>query len=105
MKNKSVLLVGLLMGMAANSPAAIISGYGIEVSTSTANNCPSFCTGDFQYHSDGGEFSTSATSSENSYGSASSYALYTGSSPTYLPELRVNTSSDLGRGWCAGLYL
>ena len=102
MKTRRILLLGMLAGMAANAQAAIVSGYGVEASTSTASNCPSFCTtadgGDFQYDSDGGEFSLSATSTENSYGSASSSALFTGSITTYLPELNVNTSSGLDRG-------
>ena len=108
MKTRRILLLGMLAGMAANAQAAIVSGYGVEASTSTASNCPSFCTtadgGDFQYDSDGGEFSLSATSTENSYGSASSSALYTGSITTYLPELNVNTSSGLGKGAFANAF-
>ncbi len=96
MKTKFILSLGLLAGISATAEAVIVSGYGMEASTGTAGNCPSFCTGGaFASDSDGGEFSTSAVSSENTYGSASSSATYTGSTSTYLPILKVNTSSGV----------
>lgn len=101
MKTKLLSLAFIAAAAPGMAQAAIISGYGVYAETGTASNCPSFCTtangGDFQNDSDGGEFATVATSTENSYGKAWSMAQYTGSTTTYLPVLKVDTSSDLGR--------
>ena len=100
MKTSFVLSATLLATVSLNAHATIVSGYGVQATTGTASNCPSYCTsaggGDFQYGSDGGEYITTASSSENSYGTANSSATYTGSS-TYLPTLKVYGSSAEGR--------
>ena len=105
---KSVAIAVITLIFSTSTNAAIINGYGMYASTSTASNCPSYCTtaggGDFQYDSDGGEFSTLATSSENSYASASASAEYTGLSSTYLPILNVNTLADSGKGGFATAF-
>jgi len=107
MKLKQTLSITLLAAACANAQATIVSGYGVEASTTTASNCPSYCTtangGDFQYDSAGGEFILSAYSSQNSYGFASSSAVYDGSS-TYLPTLKVYGSSAEGAGAFANAF-
>lgn len=100
MKAKTALLLGLAVSTPLTSQAAIISGYGAYASTSTASNCSSGCStangGDFQYDSAGVEFGSTASSTETSYATANAYSSLTGS--TYLPELRVETIADTGKG-------
>jgi hypothetical protein len=97
---KHGLVVAMIMATPLTASAAIISGYGVYTSSSTASNCPSYCTsaggGDFAYDSDGGEFSTNAHSVETSYANVESEASLSGS--TYLPILRARAESNLGKG-------
>jgi hypothetical protein len=89
----------VLLYVPSVTTAAILDGFGAESSAGTASNCPSYCTsadgGDFQYDSDGGEYSASAFAEESSYGLGRAQASLSGSS--YLPELKVLGSSDLGK--------
>ena len=106
--NPAYLLGTALLATAfsMNSSAAITTGWGVEASTSTASNCPSYCTtaggGDFAYDSMGAEFSTSASAEENSYGHAKAYASLAGSS--YLPTLKIETSANVGKGGSATAF-
>jgi hypothetical protein len=97
--SKAGLVFGLLLFAPLATNAAIVNGYGANASASTASNCPSYCTtaggGDFQYDSDGGEFSNTAFAEENSYALGRAQSSLTGS--TYLPELKVLASSDVRR--------
>ena len=108
MKTRFIFFVAMVASISFSAKAATVGGYGVYASTVTASNCPSYCTtsggGDFQYDSDGFELSTTATSSEKSYGSASASAVYTGSSSTYLPILNIDTSSGLGRSASATAF-
>lgn len=103
MKMTLTLTISLMVGLSTSTQASIVGGYGVQASAGTASNCPSYCSGDFQSDINGGEFATSASSSENSYGSASATAVYTGSS-TYLPTLKVNASSGLGKRASANAF-
>ena len=90
-----------IMSLAASQAhAVIVSGYGAEAWTSTASNCPSYCTsaggGQFAYDGAGGEYSSTAYSSESSYADTRAYVSLAGAS--YLPILRVEASADVGRG-------
>ncbi|MGI9290262.1 MAG: VPLPA-CTERM sorting domain-containing protein [Gammaproteobacteria bacterium] len=100
LKTTGVALSILVLSTSAN--AAIVDGYGMAASTGTQSNCPSFCTtadgGDFERDFAGGEFSTLAVSSANSYGTAQASAQYSGLSTTYLPILNAYASSGLGKG-------
>jgi len=106
MKATTALLLGLAASSPLTSQSAIISGYGAYASTSTASNCSSGCStangGDFQYNRAGVEFGTIASSTETSYATANAYSSLTGS--TYLPELRVETIADAGRGGVATAF-
>lgn len=103
---KQRLIVGLIMAAPLTANAAIISGYGVEASSYTASNCPSYCTtaggGDFQSDISGGEFITSAYSLETSYASGESQASLSGS--TYLPTLRVRADASAGKGGFANAF-
>lgn len=105
-KSKTGVIFGLLLCAPLTANAVIVNGYGAYASTSTASNCPSFCTtaggGDFQYDSDGGEFSNTASSEESSYALGRAQSGLTAA--TYLPELRVLASADLGRGGFATAF-
>jgi len=106
MKFKTSLLLASIATSPMVSQAAIVSGYGAYASTSTASNCPSYCTtaggGDFQYDNDGGEFSITANSEENSYANARASASL--ASAGYLPTLRVETSAANNRGGFAEAF-
>jgi len=97
--SKTGLILSLLLcaPMAAN--AVIVNGYGATASTGTASYCPSYCStefgGDFANDSAGGEFSNTAFSEESTYALGRAQSSLTGG--TYLPELRVLASSELGR--------
>lgn len=103
MKTTLALVIGLMVGISTSTQASIVGGYGVQASSGTASNCPSYCSGDSQGETNGDEFITSATASDNSYGSASASAVYTGSS-TYLPTLKVSASSGLGKGASANAF-
>jgi len=102
--------VGILLSLTAfvpvTSQAAIIGGWGVEASASSASNCPSYCTtaggGQFAYDSSGAEFDTSALAVENSYGHGRSFASLSGS--TYLPTLKVEASSNVGKMGSASAF-
>jgi len=106
MKLNTSLFLAMAATLPVTSQAAIISGYGAYASTSTASNCPSYCStsggGDFQYNQDGGEFSSSAFSQENSYANARASASL--ASTGYLPTLRVETNAGDNRGGFAEAF-
>ena len=83
-----------------------MTGYGAYAGTSTASNCPSYCTssngGEFAYDSAGGELIDSAYATEITYGNTQAYAALNGSS--YLPTLKVQTSADYRKGSGAHAY-
>ena len=105
MKIRTAILLTVTAAPIA-SQAAIISGYGAYASTSTASNCPSYCTtaggGDFQYDNAGVEFSTTASSAENTYATTRAYSSLSGSS--YLPTLKVETVAGENRGGFATAF-
>lgn len=96
----------VLATLPLTSHATIISGYGVSASTTTASNCPSYCTtsggGNFERNSSGGEFSVSATAQEESYAKAKSFASF--SDAGYLPQLKVQTEADAGKGGFASAF-
>ena len=92
------------------STAQIESGFGVSASASTSSDCPSFCTGDFDGDSGGGEFASSTSAISTLFGTSMSESNYNGSE-TFLPELRAFSFID-GRSrrlsycvWRTGLYL
>jgi len=103
MKTTLALVIGMMIGVSTSTQASIVGGYGVQASAGTAGNCPSYCSGGSQGETNGAEFSTSATASDNSYGSASASAVYTSTS-TYLPTLKVNASSGLRKGASANAF-
>ncbi len=106
MKIQPSILLGLALTLPFASHAAIVSGYGAYASSSTASNCPSYCTtaggGDFQYDNAGGEFNTTASSQETSYANARASADL--ATVGYLPELRVETFAGENRGGFAEAF-
>lgn len=78
------------------------TGFGIQANTSTAANCPSFCT-DFEFDSDGGEFILTASSSENTNGTARSSGFYD-ASETFLPVLRGFSSANAITGAFSSVF-
>ncbi len=106
MDMKQGLVAAMIMVAPLTANAVIISGYGVEASSYTASNCPSYCTtaggGDFQSDINGGEFVASAYSLETSYARGEAEAALSGS--TYLPTLRVSADSDLGKGGFANAF-
>jgi hypothetical protein len=103
MRTVLALTIGMMVGVSTSAQASIVGGYGVEASVATERNCPSYCTGDSKWETNGGEFATSASASENSYGSANASAVYTGSS-TYLPTLKVSGSSGLAKSASANVF-
>lgn len=87
----TTVIASAFLCLAANAQASMVNGYGAYASTSTASSCPSYCTGDFQYDSDGGQYSTVANSSENTYATTRAFASIT--TGNYLPTLRVETDA------------
>ena len=109
MKTKLAILLSIVLSVPLIANASIIgSGYGAYANTSTASNCTAVgsCSttdnGDFQSDSAGGEFSTTANSTQNSYATARASAELSGNS--YLPTLRVETIADQGRGGFATAF-
>ena len=103
--NKVVLITSSLVALTFStiSSASLITGWGVQTGTSTASNCPSYCTtsggGQFEYDSQGGEHHTQAISNETSYGTAQALADFSGLG--YLPTLKVLASSQpRARGLC-----
>ena len=85
------------------STAQIESGFGVSASASTSSDCPSFCTGDFDGDSGGGEFASSTSAVSTLFGTSMSESNYNGSE-TFLPELRAFSSSTGGRGGSATAF-
>jgi hypothetical protein len=79
------------------------SGYGVSADVSTASDCPSFCTGDFDFDSSGGEYAGFASATSTVYGESRAQAFYN-QSEAYLPELKAFSSSTAGRGGSAGAF-
>lgn len=79
------------------------SGYGIQASASTVSSCPSFCTGDFQFANDGGEFILTANAAESTHGTARSSGFYDGTE-TFLPVLRGFSSANAGTGASSSVF-
>lgn len=78
-------------------------GYGVSAGVSTASDCPSFCTGDFDFDSSGGEFSGFASATSTEYGVSRAQAFYN-QSEAYLPELKAFSSSTAGQGGSASAF-
>jgi hypothetical protein len=95
-----VLSAGIIGAFAANPSWAQDlppSGYGVQVSSGTAGNCPSFCTGnEFADQTNGGEGDQSASASQSTYGTTRGSAQFA-VGQTYLPELRAYASAGLGK--------
>ncbi len=99
-----VLAIALIALTPATSPAAsTFGGYGVSAGASTSSNCPSFCTGDFDFDSSGGEFSGFASATSMVYGEARAEAFYDKSN-AYLPVLKAFSSSTSGRGGSASAF-
>lgn len=73
------------------------AGYGVRAGASTIESCPSFCTGDLQSDSDGGELILSASAAEATHGTARGSGFYDGAA-TYLPVLKAFASANAGAG-------
>ena len=78
-------------------------GFGVSANVSTASDCPSFCTGDFDFDSDGGELESFAGAISTLYGESRARAYYS-SDEFYLPELKAFSSSSGGRGGSASAF-
>lgn len=99
---KKQLFAALLLSAPVYANATILSGYGAVATTWTADNCPSYlqCNNGVNADigqvaavaSDGGEFISSATASEDTYAMGQALAELTGD--TYLPVLKAQTSAD-----------
>lgn len=89
-------LAGILLVITSlSSQATIINGWGAYAATSTNDNCPSYCDGNSEYDSSGGEGSIFATAEQNSYGTAKALVDMSGSG--YLPTLKVKASATAGK--------
>jgi hypothetical protein len=95
-----VLSAGIIGAFAANPSWAQDtppSGYGVQVSSETAGNCPSYCTGsEFANQTNGGEGDQSASASQSTYGITRGSAQFA-VGQTYLPELRAYASAGVGK--------
>lgn len=80
-----------------------MSGYGVSAGASTFSDCPSFCTGDSDFDSNGGEFASNASAISSVFGTSKARAYYNGSE-TYLPELKAFSSSTGGQGGSASAF-
>jgi hypothetical protein len=90
----SALFMGLL---AAGASHAQEVGYGTNVRTGTAGNCPSFCTGnEFASQEDGGAGLSFAVASESTYAIARGSSAFA-SGQSYLPELKGYAAAGLGK--------
>ena len=98
------LVVGGMNSLTASkSIGQIASGFGVSAGVSTASDCPSFCTGDFDFDSDGGEYASFADAISTTYGLSKARAYYSGSE-AYLPELKAYSSSTAGQGGSASAF-
>lgn len=79
------------------------SGYGVSADVSTASDCPSYCTGDFDFDSSGGEYAGFASATSTFFGDSRAQAFYN-QSEAYLPELKAFSSSTTGRGGSARAF-
>jgi hypothetical protein len=98
---KILAFAALTLGALATGPvhaqAVVGTGYGTHVESSTAGNCPSFCTGsEFADASDGGEFQQSAMASESTYGITRGSVTFA-SGQSYLPELKAYATAAVGK--------
>jgi hypothetical protein len=91
------LMLGAWAAGPVHAQAVVGTGYGAQVESSTAGNCPSFCTGsEFANQSDGAEFQQSAMASESTYGITRGSATFA-SGQSYLPELRAYATATVGK--------
>lgn len=110
-RNSVALVIGCIVFSGVNmlSPDCVegqvnfVGGFGLSASASTASDCPSFCTGDFDFDSDGGEFAGFASAISTKHGISRSRAYYN-NSEFYLPELKAFSSSTGGRGGSATAF-
>ncbi len=95
-----LIALGVVLTLPMSAKSAIIGGWGVAAITSTASNCPSFCTSDnggqFARDSESAEEGSFAFASENTFGQTQSLAELTGIGD--LPLLKAEASSDAGRG-------
>ena len=102
----SMIMIGCMIAASpsiAAPQAEIDSGSGVSASAGTFSDCPSFCTGNFDGDSGGGEFASSASAVSTVFGTSMAQANYNGSE-TFLPELRAISSSTGGRGGSATAF-
>lgn len=95
-----IIAAALLLGaLPAAGAAATFSGWGVNASAGSASNCPIGCTsaggGEFTGGSDGGEFQTFAFFEDVNFGDSRAEAGFSG--PGFLPELKAEAQSDVGR--------
>ncbi len=79
------------------------SGFGVSAGASTFSSCPSFCTGDADFDSDGGELASIANAISTTYGLSQASAYYA-APETYLPELKALSFSTSGQGGSASAF-
>ena len=102
----SMIILGCMIAASPSIAAPqveIDSGFGVSASAGTFSDCPSFCTGDFDGDSGGGERASSASAISTAFGTSMAQANYNGSE-TFLPELRAISSSTGGRGGSATAF-
>jgi hypothetical protein len=93
----SALLLGALAAGPLHAQAVVGRGYGTQVSSGTAGNCPDSCTGgEFADTSDGAEFQQAAMASESTYGITRGLATFA-SGQSYLPELKAYATASVGK--------
>ena len=102
----ALFLIGSLNFLTATSSYAAItfaSGFGVTAGADTFANCPSFCTGDSEFDSNGGPASSFASATSTRYGLSRAQAFYS-SAKTYLPELKALSTSTAGQGGSASAF-
>jgi hypothetical protein len=98
---KTLALAALFVGTLASGPGhaqgVAGSGYGTLVSSGTAGNCPSYCTGgEFADQFDGGAGQVFASASEATYGTTHGSAAFA-VGQSYLPELKAYATAEVGK--------
>ncbi len=85
------------------SAAPILDDWGTSTSVSSADNCPSYCTGNFEFNENGGANQYSAYSELNNVaGSGKAFAQVNGAG--YTPILKASVSSNDGTGMWASAW-
>jgi hypothetical protein len=93
----STAIVGALASGTSLAQEVELPGHGVQVSSGTAGNCPSFCTGGaFADQTNGGAGEQSASASESTYGITRGSAQFA-AGQTYLPELKAYASAEVGK--------